>query len=101
MSIVLIVFVVFLVVYRRRLGKLKNKYTYILLSLSVLWWLYLVIDQLNTDLVCGAYDEFCNSGNTFWGDVSWASGIAIITASIVWIPYTITALILSRANRTK
>ena len=101
MSIVLIVFVVLLVVYRRNFGKLKNKYTYVLLSLSVMWWLYLVINQLNTDLVCGAYDEFCNSGNTFWGDVSWGSGIAFLTLSLVWMPYVIAVLILNRRKLEK
>ena len=105
MSTILIIFVVLLVVYRRSLGKLKNKYTYILLGMSVMWWLFLVINMLRTDLVCGPDDAFCNSGNTFWGDVSWGSGIALITSSLFWIPYVTVVLIVNfrkkRINKLK
>jgi hypothetical protein len=81
-----LVFIVFLIVKRRELGFLKNRY-YIALGLaSVAWWVFLVIDQLNTKLSCTPDDELCNSGNTFWGDLIWGTLLAVFSLMLIWIP---------------
>ena len=97
MLIVDVLFLLILFMNRRRLGVLKNKYTYLLSFATILWWLFLVVSMLRTNLVCTPDDALCNSGNTFWGDVTWGTGIAFVSSALIWIPYvTITFIVSSK-----
>ncbi|MBI2506670.1 MAG: hypothetical protein HYW00_00835 [Candidatus Colwellbacteria bacterium] len=97
--LLLIVFIIFLVARRRELGFLKNRYYVILGLLSLAWWTFLIIDQLRTKLVCTPDDQLCNSGNTFWGDFTWGSMLAIFSLLIVWIPAVSIGLYLARGKK--
>lgn len=81
---------------------LKNRYYLLLAVASAVWWIYLVVNQLNTHLDCPANDSFCNSGNTVSGDVTWGSMIAIVTLLVVWVPAVLIGYILKRIkSKTK
>ena len=83
----------------RKAGFMKKRYTLILTILSVAWWVFLVIDQLRLKLNCTPDDGFCNSGNTFSGDLMWGSIIAMYTLLFIWIPFTlITYVVVNRKN---
>lgn len=90
-QILFVALMIFLLFKRRELGFLKHRHYAVLGLLSLAWWLFLVIDQLNTDLICTPDDEFCNRGNTFWGDVSWGSMLAILSLVLVWAPAIFTS----------
>jgi hypothetical protein len=64
---------------------LAHKGIVIGIILSIAWWVFLIIQQLKTDLVCDASDTLCNSGNTVLGDIAWASMIALPTLYIAWM----------------
>ena len=51
---------------------------------SIAYWAYVVITMLNTDLVCNADDQLCNSGNTFYGDFTWGTLWSFMVISVVW-----------------
>src|SRR4051812_37037054 len=85
LPLLLIIFVIVLA-RKSKLGFLKNRYFILIEVLSLAWWVFLIVGQLRTHLSCTPYDELCNSGNTFWGDVTWGSMLAIFTLSIIWVP---------------
>lgn len=97
--LILIVFIVFLIVRRQELGFLKKRYYILLGLLSVAWWIFLVIDQLRIDLSCTPTDDFCNSGNTFWGDFIWGTMIAIFSLLLIWIPAVFIGLYLQARKK--
>lgn len=97
--IILFLLIVFL--YRCNLKILKNKYTYTLIALSAVWWVFLLYNQLTTTLVCSPDDEFCNSGNTVSGDIVWGTWIALLSLSLIWMPYILVMLLVAARKRQK
>lgn len=95
-EIALLAIIVILIVNRRRLGFLKSRYYIVLGIISLAWWLFLIILELQTQLSCAPDDELCNSGNTFWGDVAWSSILAIIALSLIWLVALIIGLYIHR-----
>jgi hypothetical protein len=77
--------IILLVVKRRNLKFLTNRYYIGLELLSIAWWLFLLIGQLRTKLVCDKDDNFCNSGNTFWGDFTYATMLTVLSLSLIWL----------------
>lgn len=84
LPILLIGFAIIIFILIKKVGFLRTKPFIALGVLSVLWWLFLVFDQLRTDLKCSPDDDFCNSGNTVTGDITWGSLMAALSLSLVW-----------------
>lgn len=51
---------------------MKQKTAVLLVSAPFIWWIFIFVNQLNTDLSCTSTDAFCNSANTVWGDFTWS-----------------------------
>lgn len=77
-------FLILVLFKRGKLGLINNRFYMFLAIASIAWWIFLVIDGLNTDLQCTPDDSLCNSGNTFWGDVGWGSMLAVFSLLLVW-----------------
>lgn len=86
---------------KKRLSLLKRKYFLVLGILSILWWTYLVAEQLRYTPVCDATDDFCLSGQTFWGDFGFGSVLAVATIFAIGVPSVFIALLLSRHKHKK
>ena len=100
----IVLFLVLLVIVAlniRKAGFMKNRFTLVLAIPSIAWWIFLVIGQLRMTLVCDPSDDFCNSGNTFSGDLLWGSVIAMYTLLFVWIPYTLVTYLVAKRKNTK
>lgn len=98
--LLLLVFIIFLVVKRQELGFLRHRHYIILGLLSLAWWAFLFIDQLGRkSLGCPPDDELCNSGNTFWGDFTWSTLLAIFSLTLVWVPAVVTSFYFQKRQR--
>lgn len=97
--ILLLILIVFLIVKRKELGFLKNKFYLVLAILSVIAWAYMTFLALNTDPVCAPNDALCNSGNTFWGDVTWVGAIMLVFLSFIWTPAILIGYYISKHQK--
>ena len=86
MELLILPFIGVLFLIRKDTSFLKNRYYLLLGIASVAWWIFLIVNMLNTHLNCTPDDAFCNSGNTVFGDVTWGTMIAFYTLLLVWTP---------------
>ncbi len=99
--VLFLIALVFLVLNIKNNGFMKNRFTFILAVLSVAWWIFMIIGQLRITLNCTPDDGFCNSGNTFLGDLIWGSMLALYSLFFIWAPFTVIAYFVTKRNNSK
>ncbi|MCA9333285.1 hypothetical protein KC960_05420 [Candidatus Saccharibacteria bacterium] len=96
--VIFLAILIFLILNIKKAKFMKNRYTLVLAILSTVWWVFLVIGQMRMTLICDPGDDFCNSGNTFTGDLMWGSMLAMYTLLFVWVPFTLVTYFVTKRN---